>query len=104
MEQDTITGPQCAAARALTQISVAALARRAGLTPRAIELFEAGAMPPDRPGLLALQAALEQFGAHFIPESDMGVGVRLRFTATTSRRVSSWENEGGAVGEDDVPG
>lgn len=104
MHAETISGAQCAAARALTQISVDVLARRCGLSPELIAKFEAGSLLPDVPGLKALQTALEGFGAHFIPESDMGAGVRLRFTSSMSRKVSGWENEGGSVGDDDVPG
>lgn len=104
MDIETITAGQCAAARALTQISIPLLASRSGLDADLITKFEAGSTPPDVPGLRALQAALESFGAHFIPEDDMGVGVRLRFTSSVSRKVSGWENEGGSVGDDDVPG
>ena len=103
VEVETITSGQCAAARALTQISVEVLAVRSGLGVDVIRRFEAGSTPPDVPGLRALQAALESFGAHFIPEDDMGAGVRLRFTSSVSRKVAGWENEGGAVGDDDVP-
>lgn len=99
----TITRGQCAAARALTRVSVELLARRSGLDAQQIEQFEGGYMKPNVATLQALQLALEELGAHFIPESTMGVGVRLRFTAATSRRVSGWENEGGAVGDDDIP-
>lgn len=104
MHAETITGGQCAAARALTQISTEVLARRCGLSPDLITKFEAGLLLPDVPGLRAIQKALEEFGAHFIPESHMGVGVRLRFTSSIARKVSGWENEGGSVGDDDVPG
>lgn len=99
-----ITGPQCAAARALTGIGIDVLARRTGLDPDLIRHFEAGWDPADMTNLRVLQTVLEGFGAHFIPEDDMGVGVRLRFTQSVSRKVSRWENEGGAVGDDGVPG
>ncbi|GHE65658.1 hypothetical protein GCM10019059_26810 [Camelimonas fluminis] len=104
MINETITGAQCAAARALTQTGIATLARRSGMDEGRIRTFEAGSTPPDAPGLLALQKALEDLGAHFIPEDEMGVGVRLRFTQSVSRKISTWENEGGAAGEDDIPG
>lgn len=104
MTIETISGAQCAAARALTQVSVAVLARRSGISGERIKTFEAGSMPPDVPGLIALQKALEELGAHFIPENEMGVGVRLRFTQSVSRKIATWENEGGTAGDDDVPG
>lgn len=103
MDAVTITRGQCAAARALTKVSIEMLAKRCGLDAGLIEQFEAGYLSPDAAGLHAIQTALEELGAHFIPESNMGVGVRLRFTHKTSRRVSGWENEGGSVGDDDIP-
>ncbi|MFC0284816.1 XRE family transcriptional regulator [Camelimonas abortus] len=102
-----ITGAQCAAARALTGVSVATLAQRSGVNAALIETFEAGADLPDARQAQAIRAALESFGAVFIAEDrkggDMGAGVRLRFTAATARHVNAWENEGGAAGDDDVP-
>jgi len=49
-----------------------------------------------------LQATLEQGGAVFIPEGDMGVGVRLRHTQKDVKALTRLEGEGGPVGEDDV--
>lgn len=103
MQDKPITGPQCAAARALAQIGLEVLARRTGLDPELIRQFEDGWEPTDLSNLNAIKTALEGYGVHFIPEDDMGVGVRLRFTESVSRKVSSWEGEGGAVGSDNVP-
>ena len=60
--------------------------------------------PRDRDEADAVTHALERFGAVFLGEGDgMGGGVRLRFTRLDTRQIGRLENEGGAVGEDDVP-
>jgi hypothetical protein len=50
-----------------------------------------------------IEAALEEAGVLFIRENGGGIGVRLKFTASEAKRIATLENEGGAVGLDDVP-
>ena len=91
------------AARALTQVSVDTLATESGLEASAIRGFEQGvaALPPGAEA--ALRAALEAFGADFIPEDEVqGYGVRQRYNTAKVRRFENWENEGGPAREDDV--
>ncbi len=99
----TITGPQCRAARALVQWPRAQLATATGVLKPSIRAFETGDVDPGEDARAKLQHALESAGAVFIPEdSDLGAGVRLRFTARDVKQLRRLENEGGAVGEDDV--
>ncbi len=98
-----ITGPLCRAARALVQFSRDELADDSGVSAEMISDFETGreTLPVDV--LHRLQAALEEGGAVFIPESnDGGVGVRLKFNRRDVRAINRLEGEGGAVGNDDV--
>jgi len=97
-----ITGPMCRAARALTQISRTVLAEASGVAKADIRTFESGGAAHRRACCGALKHALEQAGAVFLEEGDMGVGVRLRFTRKDVRQLNRLEGEGGAIGEDDV--
>ncbi len=98
-----ITGPLCRAARALVQFSREELAEDSGVGAELISNFETGREVPPAEALNRLQAALEEGGAVFIPESgDGGVGVRLKFNRRDVRAINRLEGEGGAVGEDDV--
>jgi hypothetical protein len=38
-----------------------------------------------------------------IPENGGGAGVRLIFSSSETARLSTWEAEGGATAEDEVP-
>lgn len=96
-----LMGPLCRAARALTQISRTALAEASGIPKPVIREFESGYDLEDS-ARHKLMHALEQAGAVFLEEGDMGVGVRLRFTARDVRQLNRLEGEGGNVGEDDV--
>jgi transcriptional regulator with XRE-family HTH domain len=101
-----ITGGQITAARALTGISQAKLAIGAKVQPSTLRRLEArGALANDLDGDVAkIYRALEDLGAVFIDEKDgAGVGVRLKFSRSQARAIDRWENEGGAVAEDDVP-
>ncbi|MFK4823482.1 XRE family transcriptional regulator [Paenochrobactrum sp. BZR 588] len=98
-----ITGPLCRAARALTEISRDRLASTSGVDEKTIEHFERQLDKPDAATIEKLQDALEDLGAVFIPEDTRGVGVRLKFTASETRRLSTLESEGGIVRSDDVP-
>lgn len=99
-----ITGPLCRAARALVEVSRDKLADNSKIDVRAIELFERGIDVPDDATIAALQAALEELGAVFIPEEkSQGVGVRLKFNESITRRLGILEAEGGISAKDDVP-
>ena len=98
-----ITGPQCKAARTLIELSRERLSSFSGIEIGVIELFERKLDTPDNIVLEALQKALEDAGAVFIPENGGGIGVRLKFTRSEAKRISALEAEGGIVGYDDVP-
>ena len=98
-----ITHSQCRAARALTEITCDMLAERSGVDAASIADFERKLVELDDTSVEKLQMALESFGALFIPENGGGIGVRLKFTQSESRRLQSLENEGGNAGDDEVP-
>lgn len=98
-----ITSAQCRAARALAELSREVLAHRSGLDERVIERFERKLAHPGEAAVAALKSALEAGGIVFIPENGGGAGVRLKFTASETRRIATLEGEGGVVAEDDVP-
>lgn len=98
-----ITGSQCRAARALVEYTRNRLATSAAVTPEIIENFERMLNKPTAEEIAALREALEQAGAVFIDENGGGVGVRLKFTRSESKRISMLESEGGIVANDDVP-
>lgn len=99
----TITGPLAHAARALVQWPRDHVARLAGLDEAALADFEAGRADPDDAARARLRHALEEGGAHFLPdENGLGVGVRLRFAARDIPAINRLEGEGGVVGSDDV--
>jgi transcriptional regulator with XRE-family HTH domain len=103
---DQMTGRLIAAARTLTGINPAELAKAAGIAPATLAQMEAGgsAIVEAAVAADAVRRALENFGAQFIPEGDgMGAGVRLRFTRQDVKQIGRLEGEGGLVGEDDVP-
>ena len=98
-----LTAPLCRAARALVEISRDQLARASGVEATAIEAFERRIATPDDATLSRLKDALQDLGAVFIPEDARGAGVRLKFTESERRRLSTLEGEGGIVAADDVP-
>lgn len=98
-----ITGAQCRAARALAELTRANLARMAGADEQVVEQFERKLHKPDAKITAAIQRALEAAGVVFIAENGGGVGVRLKFNASVTRRLGVLENEGGIVGNDEVP-
>jgi len=101
-----ITGRLIAAGRALAGISRPDLANAAGISVRTLTHLEASGSVPIKfpPHALALRQALEAFGVMFIPESDsIGAGVRLKFLRRDVKQIDRLENEGGIVGDDDVP-
>jgi len=98
-----ITGQQCAAARALVEITRAQLAERTGIPEQAVRDFEDGAAVPEEDAIRLLRS-LEELGAVFISEDEtMGAGVRLKFSRSVTRRLAVLENEGGPIRSDDVP-
>lgn len=98
-----ITASQCRAARALAEVSRDVLAEHSGVDAETIAGFERQLAALDDERVEKLQQALEMLGALFIPENGGGIGVRLKFTRSETRRILSLENEGGQVGEDEVP-
>jgi len=99
-----ITGSQCRAARALTDVSRQLLATLSGIDEETIAGFERKLDTPAADIILALQSTLESAGAIFIPEGERGLGVQLKFTRSEARRLSNLENEGGRAADDEVPG
>lgn len=101
-----ITGRLIAAARALSGISQSALANACGIPVSTLTHLEASGSVPlqSRVEAVAVRRALEGFGVMFIAESDsIGAGVRLKFLPRDVKQIDRLENEGGIVGEDDVP-
>lgn len=99
-----ITPEQCRAARILTQVDRALLAHTTGVPLERIADFETSGLIEPLDDMSRLQAGLERLGAKFIGnDAAGGVGVRLRFDADQTRRISAWESEGGRAAEDDVP-
>lgn len=72
-----IMGSQVRGARAVLKLTVAELARSAGVAPNTITRVEAD-KPVNTSTLGAIQRALEAAGVVFIPENGDGAGVRLR--------------------------
>lgn len=98
-----IDGSQCRAARALVQITREKLASLSGVNSDIIEQFERRLAKPSNEQIAQLRAALERLGAQFIDENGGGVGVRLKFSRSETKRIADLENEGGISGFDDVP-
>ena len=99
----TLTGPLSRAARALVELTREQLSTQCGLDAEAIRMFERGLADLDRNAREKLKASLEAAGAVFIPENGGGVGVRLKFNRSETKRISILEGEGGIAAEDDVP-
>ncbi|MDB5526102.1 MAG: hypothetical protein JWM58_3865 [Rhizobium sp.] len=98
-----ITASQCRAARALTEISRELLAERSGIAEKMIADFERKISELDDASIEKLRHALETMGALFIAENGGGIGVRLKFTRSETRRILSLENEGGQTADDEIP-
>lgn len=101
-----ITGRLIAAARVLTGVSQAELARASGVRLSTVARTEAGGGAPlqSKGDAEALSRALEGFGAMFIAESDgNGAGVRLKFSRLDVKQIGRLEGEGGIVKDDDAP-
>ena len=98
-----ITGAQCRAGRALAELTREVLSRLSGVEASVIEMFERKLEKPDTETVSTIARALETAGIVFLPENGGGVGVRLKFTASETRRLAVLEGEGGIAGLDDVP-
>ncbi len=104
METAMLTGPLCAAARALVGISQSRLANKVGIVESVVMDFENGRSEPDEATIELLRSKLEELGAIFLPDGKtMGAGVRLKFNRSITRRLATLENEGGPSRNDDVP-
>lgn len=102
-DESQLSGAQCLAARALTDVSRAMLADMSGISEALIRDFERKLAEPDEMVRAKLRQALETFGALFLfDDKQGGRGVRLRFNASEAARIDGLENEGGPTGEDDV--
>jgi transcriptional regulator with XRE-family HTH domain len=98
-----LSGAQCRAARALTDVSLAMLADMSGISETVIDGFERKLVEPDDQVRAKLRHALETFGALFFDDDKHGGrGVRLRFNSAEAARIDRLENEGGPAGEDDI--
>jgi DNA-binding XRE family transcriptional regulator len=98
MSATTISGTQCAAARALLGWNQDELARNAQVARATVASFEGnGRIEPMRKNLLAIIAALEAAGVAFIPEDveqGLGAGVRrrkLELEYSNSVRPAGWD-------------
>ncbi|MCJ8052534.1 XRE family transcriptional regulator [Shinella curvata] len=99
-----ITGSQCRAARALVEYSRERLAKASGIDIETIASFERKLARPDDRVIAVLQASLETAGAVFLPDGEHGgIGIRLKFNRSETRRIATLEGEGGIVAQDDVP-
>lgn len=98
-----ITGRQCRAAGALVEWTRELLARNADVDVAVIEAFERKLGDPVSDDRRKLERALIDGGALFIAENGGGVGVRLKFSRSDTRRISTLGGEGGTVAMDDVP-
>lgn len=85
-------------------VSAAHTADAAGLSRQELREFEKGHGGLNREQVQALRLALERLGAFFIADGvdRRGHGVRLKFSDEKTRRVETWEDEGGLPAEDDV--
>lgn len=84
MEQEkNLLASQFRAARALVDLSQAALAKLAGVSSMTIKRAEGSGRPyPSEAAIVAIREALENKGVEFIPENGGGAGVRLRERST----------------------
>lgn len=91
------------AARALSQVSIALVANRAGMDADRLKHYERGLGSVTQDEAQALVSAFNYYGVVFVPEDEGGgVGVRRKFGQTKVEMIENWEGEGGPVGEDDI--
>lgn len=102
-DDKSLSGAQCRAGRALTELSRSMLADMSGIEEAVIRDFERKLAEPAQQDRAKLRLALEAHGALFLADdSSGGQGVRLKFSAAEAARIDRLENEGGPTGEDDV--
>ena len=91
------------AARALSQVSVEVIAQEAGLDTPKVRDFEHRGISLDPEDNERLLHSLEYFGVVFFAEdNDGGYGVRRKHSASRTRQLKRWEDEGGPANEDDI--
>ena len=98
-----ITAAQLRAARGLLGWTQDRLAAVSGVERAVITAFEDETVVPGKPLRDALERALTDNGAMFLPDSTRGVGVRFKFNRRETRAIGRWEEEGGRAGDDDIP-
>nr|WP_272213160.1 helix-turn-helix transcriptional regulator [Marinicella sp. W31]MDC2879108.1 helix-turn-helix transcriptional regulator [Marinicella sp. W31] len=99
----TLTPELCHAARILAHIDREALAHESGIPEDKIAEFENGTADFGATSQDKLKGTLEALGVMFLPEeNEGGIGIRLKFTESETRRILNWEGEGGRVDQDDV--
>lgn len=98
------TGSIARAARALAEVSADIVAAEAGMTHDDLRSYERGTHSLSPSQAAVLQRVLEGYGAVFLPDGEQGFGygVRLKFSQAGSRRLETWESEGGPAADDDV--
>lgn len=99
-----LSGHLARSARALVGTSARFTAQTAGLSRSELRDFEKGKASLSGRKKEALVHALEELGAFFLVDgtSGRGHGVQLKFSKAHTRKVESWEGEGGLAAEDDV--
>ena len=70
-----LTAAQCRMARAALQLGSRELARRAGISPTTVGLFERGKRSPTLDSLLAIQRVFEAEGLIFTNDDQPGVRI-----------------------------
>ena len=91
-----LTGDLARAGRAMTKVSVGTIARYAKLTKEQVRFFEQRTHGLTDEERQRLQAALEHYGALFLPEEGtLGYGVRRKYAREGLLRMNTWEGEGG---------
>ncbi len=97
-----ITGAQCRAGRALAELSREILSRLSDVGEDVIWRFERKLDTPDDAVVARIAKGLEEAGIVFLAENGGGVGVRLKFNASETKRLAVLESEGGRAALDDV--
>jgi len=73
-----INPAQCRAARAMLRLGIRDLAKKAGVSPSTVSLFEADKSEPTLKTLRAIQRVFEEAGLEFL--NDTAPGLRLHLT------------------------
>lgn len=98
-----ITSDLARAGRALAQVSLDDVAQLSQIARDRLRRFERGRTSLAADETHDLRHALEEFGVIFLTEDDdAGYGVRQKYNSRKTRRLDTWENEGGPAYEDDI--